>query len=195
MKHLILLCTFALSMHSFSQNIPPSEIGVDGSFYASNFGGTIGLGVKYGLKLNENVIAGPSVRYQRSWAQPQFSPNTSSFNVFGGGGFLHARFFNALFVGTELEFLRSPFSGGFVGTTGNWSFTALIGGGYSMEFNEKWRLNLGIMYDVVNSLNSPLRTQYFMRNAQQQLLPVIYRITFFFPLGGSDNDGDDFDEE
>jgi len=34
-----------------------------------------------------------------------------------------------------------------------------------------------------------------MRNAQQQLLPVIYRITFFFPLGGSDDDGDDFDEE
>jgi len=64
-----------------------------------------------------------------------------------------------------------------------------------LEFNEKWRLNLGIMYDVVNSLNSPLRTQYFMRNAQQQLLPVIYRITFFFPLGGSDDDGDDFDEE
>jgi len=160
-----------------------TELGIDATFYASNFGGTFGLGVKYGWKLNEFVIAGPSLRYQRSWAQPQYSTETASFNIFGGGGFIHARFFNALFVGAELEFLRSPFSNGFL-TTGSsqWVATGLIGGGFSMEINEKWRLNLGIMYDVINSPNSPLRTQYFMRNSQQVLMPMIYRITFFFPL-------------
>jgi hypothetical protein len=68
-------------------------------------------------------------------------------------------------------------------TQSKWVPTVLIGGGFSMEIQETWRLNLGIMYDVVDHQNSPLRTQYFMRNSQNVLIPVIYRLAFFFPIG------------
>ncbi|GAB5417858.1 MAG: hypothetical protein Crog4KO_23940 [Crocinitomicaceae bacterium] len=175
------------SLTSSAQTTEGTEIGIDGSFSASNLGGAFGLGLKYGWKFGEYFIAGPSLRYQRTWAVVGIGTSTTSqthFNLFGGGGFLHARFFNALFVGTEIEFIRTPFQGGFL-LTGqkNWAPTALLGGGYSMEFNERWRINLGIFYDVIDHQNSPLRQQYFMRNSQGVLLPVLYRINFFFPIG------------
>lgn len=183
---LFVLCIFS-SFGLHAQSNEGNEIGLEGTFYASNFSGAFGIGVKYGWKFREYFIAGPSVRYQRSWFTNGINtsnPQTSGFNVFGGGGFIHARFFNALFVGAEAEFLRSPLQGNFVVTgQGYWSPNFFIGGGYSMEFNEKWRLNLGVLYDVIDHPNSPIRTQYFMRNSQNVLLPIIYRINFFFPIG------------
>ena len=193
MKKIVFVLVFLTSLASISQNEDAltSEIGLDGSFYTSNLGGAFGIGAKYGWNINEYVIAGPSARFQRSWSQPLYTTTTASANIFGGGGFLHARFFNALFLGVELELLRSPYFnfGGYTNTS-RWALTGFIGGGFSMEVNEKWRLNLGIMYDAINSQNSPLRTQYFMRNSLGQLLPVIYRVTFFFPLGREKDDTD-----
>lgn len=187
MKRILFVLFLLTSFVSTSQNSEGTEIGVDGTFYASNLGGTFGIGAKYGWKFREYFIAGPSLRYQRSWSQIGINtatPVQTSFNVFGGGGFIHARFFNALFVGAEIEFLRGPYlNGNLLTGQGTWAPTAFIGGGFSMEINETWRANLGIMYDVIDHQNSPLRTQYFMRNAQNVLLPIIYRISFFFPLG------------
>lgn len=187
MRRLLLAICILGSLSSNAQSTEGTELGLEGTFYASNISGTFGLGVKYGWKFQEYFIAGPSIRYQRSWYQTGIntgSPQQSGFNVFGGGGFIHARFFNALFAGVELEFLRSPLSGNIViNGQGNWAPTAFVGGGYSMAFSEKWRLNLGVMYDVINHQNSPIRTQYFMRNSQNVLLPIIYRINFFFPIG------------
>jgi len=187
MKRILIVLALLSSLNSVGQSSEGSELGVEGTFFASNLSGTFGIGLKYGWKFKEYFIAGPSLRYQRSWSQINLntaSPTQQGFNMFGGGGFIHARFFNALFVGTEIEFIRSPFAGGIIfNGQGNWAPTAFIGGGYSMEFNEKWRINLGVMYDVINHENSPIRTQYFMRNSQGVLLPIIYRINFFFPIG------------
>lgn len=195
MKNLLFALLLISSFTSIAQEEKlPTEIGLDGAFYASNLGGAFGIGAKYGWIINESVIVGPSARFQRSWSQPLYTTTTASANIFGGGAFLHARFFNSLFVGAELELLRSPYFnfGGYTNTS-RWALTGFVGGGFSMEVNEKWRLNLGIMYDVINSQNSPLRPQYFMRNSLGQLLPVIYRVTFFFPLGREKDDTDEME--
>lgn len=187
MKRFLFVICVLCSLTSSAQTTEGSEIGIDGSFSASNLGGAFGLGLKYGWKFKEYFIAGPSLRYQRTWAQiglTTASPTQTSFNVFGGGGFIHARFYNAFFLGAEIEFLRTPFVGNFLITgQSQWAPNAMLGGGYSMEFNEKWRLNAGIFYDVIDHQNSPLRQQYFMRNSLGALLPIIYRINFFFPIG------------
>jgi hypothetical protein len=186
MKLSVFVLALLFAGYAPAQSTEGTEVGVDGTFYASNLGGTFGIGAKYGWKFKEYFIAGPSLRYQRSWSQIGIntaSPTQTSFNIFGGGGFIHARFFNALFIGAEMEFLRTPFLDGLLLTgQSTWAPTAFIGGGYSMEFNETWRVNLGVMYDVIDHANSPLRTQYFMRNSQGVLLPIIYRISFFFPI-------------
>jgi hypothetical protein len=185
MKKLIILFSFiSIFTQVEAQSITGTEIGIDAVFHASNFGGTFGIGGKYGMKFGDYIIAGPSLRYQRSWSKNVVQGSQTGFNVIGGGIFGHARFYNAFFVGAEFEYLRSPFTNtGLLTPTSKWAPTFFVGGGFSMEFNEKWRLNAGIMYDVIDHVNSPLRTQYFMRNANNALLPVIYRITFFFPLG------------
>lgn len=184
MKRLTILLSFMCLMgKTNAQQVTGTEFGLDVIFHASNFGGTAGIGGKYGFKFGDYIIAGPSVRYQRSWTKNVLAGTKSGFNVFGGGIFGHARFFNALFVGAEFEMLRSPYTSfGVLTGSSQWAPTLFVGGGFSMEFNEAWRINAGIMYDVVDHQNSPIRTQYFMRNSQNVLLPVIYRITLFIPL-------------
>lgn len=184
MKKLVLFFSFlSIIGSSNAQQIDGTELGVDLTFYASNFGGTVGFGAKYGMKFGEYFITGPSLRYQRSWTNNVAAGTKSGYNVVGGGVFAHGRFFNALFVGAEFEYLRSPFTSfGLLSPTKNWAPTLFLGGGLSMELTESIRLNAGIMYDVINHVNSPLRAQYFMSNSQGALIPVIYRIAFFFPL-------------
>lgn len=184
-----LLFAFTLFFSGRSQTTEGSEVGADLIFSASNFGGTAGLGLKYGVKFGEYFIAGPSFRYQRTWNKNVTTGTAGGFNVYGGGAFLHARFFNALFLGAEYEILRSPYSGSSYWTpsTPTWANTFFLGGGFSMEFNEKIRLNAGIMYDVVNAANSPFRPGYFVQKktstgANAGYLPIIYRIAFFFPI-------------
>lgn len=165
-----------------------SEIGLDVSFSASNFGGHAGLGLKYGLKLGEYIIVGPSVRFEKLWSSNAASGFNSSTSVYGGGAFIHARFFNALFLGVEYEQLKSPYNPqGFITTERSWAPTVFVGGGFSMELNDRIRLNAGIMYDLVNAANSPFRNTYTFtvkdQNGNiQRYLPMIFRIAFFLPL-------------
>ncbi len=179
---LIILTSVLLCGSSFSQQIEGTEIGFDGYFGASTLGGNVSIGAKYGVNFKENFIAGPSLRFQRNWSNGAITGIGGGYNVFGAGAFVHGRFANVLFAGAEFEMMRTPFSS--VGFTPgpSWSPALFLGGGYSQEFNEKFRINAGIMYDVINHVNSPFRQGYFMRNSQQKLIPLIYRITFFFPL-------------
>lgn len=183
MKSILLIIAIITSTLSFSQS-EGSDIGLDGYFGASNFGGSFGIGAKYGIKFKEYFIAGPSLRYQRTWSNNQVTGTQGSFNVFGGGGFLHARIQNVLFLGAEIEMLKSPYNYTFLtGSSANkWIPTAFVGGGFSREFNESWRLNLGIMYDVINNPSSPFFNSYFMRRKDGSRIPVIYRVAFFFPI-------------
>lgn len=170
---------------SFSQEIEGTEFGIDGYFGVSNLGGSVSVGAKYGLKLNENVIVGPSLRVQRNWSKNDFTGVSGSYTIYGPGVFGHARFGNVLFAGAEFEVMRSPFATStYTGYSNGpvWTPALFLGGGYSQEFNESFRLNAGVMYDVLDRPNSPFRQGYFMRNANNVLIPLIYRITFFFVL-------------
>jgi len=165
-------------------------VGLDGFFSASTMGGGIGLGPKFGFRMNENLILGPSFRYQRSWSKNNFTGQEFSFNNYGGGFFLHGRYKNSVYGGFELEVLRN--SSGFVDTSAVFKRvvpTLFICGGFSKEFNNWIRLNVGLYYDVINSLNSPFRSSYMLsvKNPQTgaitRYLPLIYRLSFFFPIG------------
>lgn len=160
----------------------------------SNLGGSVGGGLKFSIVEDETVAFGPSFRYQYMWSNNTFTGLSSSASTFGGGGFLHYRFMDWFYAGTEIELLQNPFNA--VDPTKNWTLTGFIGGGISREWD--WvRFNFGILYDVVDALKdplttnpSPLRRDYFVKRSnpnpqggtQGSYLPIIYRVTFFFPL-------------
>lgn len=184
-------CIFLFSFIGFSalsqsDSLYPSEIGVDGYFNATNFGGSFGLGLKYGIvkQSNPQYVFGPSVRIQRTWSSFQGTQN--GFNILGAGAFVHVRFYEALYAALEFEVLNSPISYNLATAPKAWIPTAFLGGGFSKKFDAGWRLNIGIYYDVINNLNSPFRPSYVAKkevNGQQELIPVIYRLALFFPLG------------
>ena len=183
------LCLF--SSHAQTE-FDGSEIGVEiFAARAGSNGGTMGAGFKYAAILNKNFAVGPSFRYHRTWNDlfnGLATDNQSSASIYGGGFFAHARYKDALFGGVEFELLKTPFN--FSQTGGEfkpWIATLFIGGGFSKLYN-KVRINLGIFYDVVNAENSPFRPNYAItiKNAEggiQRILPIIYRINFFFPIG------------
>lgn len=157
------------------------EIGFDGHFSASNFGGSGGLGVKYGYVLNENFIIGPSLRFQRSWYNNYGLKNAAT--IYGGGVWVHARFYNYFFIGAEFEMLNTPFDQVTYSGKRTWAPTLFAAAGFSREFGAGLRLNAGVYYDVINHGNSPFRTGYFLRNSKGVYIPLIYRIGLFIPIG------------
>lgn len=183
MKKLLVILLLCASQFGMSQKVDGTEVGIDGFFGASSMGGSFGIGLRYGWKFNENFIAGPIVRYQRYWTNNTFTGQKFSYNAYGAGVFGHARFGNVIFLGAEIEFMRSPLTSfGAISSNGVLAPAAFLGGGFSREFNESIRINAGIFYDVINHANSPFRNGYFMRRANGSYIPAIYRIAFFFPL-------------
>ena len=164
-----------------------SEIGAELYAGFSNLGGAFGGEIKYAYLVNKNLAVGPSFRLQRTWTN-NFGIN-QSFNIFGGGLFAHYRFQEKLFIGTELQLLRSPFN--FVNFQNNpkkWAPIVLIGGGLHLKLHERARLSAGIFYDIANADNSPFRSSYNFKIKNEfgqivRILPIIYRVTFFFPIG------------
>lgn len=190
----ILLTLIAVSLHAqedvenvyeegeeeTAKYVSTHELGADLNFSASSFGGTGGLGLKLGFVQREKIILGPSIRYQQSWSN--INGVKTGFAVYGGGGFAHVRLVNYFFLGTEIELLSSPLQYTIITQTRKWIPVALVGGGFSRAFTQNFRLNAGIMYDLVNHVDSPLRNGYFMKKENGIPIPVIYRIAFFFPL-------------
>jgi hypothetical protein len=184
----ILLYSFLVltSFSSISQQLSGAELGFDCFFSASNIGGAAGIGPKLGFKLNENLVIGPSFRYQRTWTT-DFQGNYS-YTIWGGGAFVHARYKNVLFGGLEFELLKTPYNYTTTGGLTTWVSTLFLCGGYSKEFNKHFRLTIGLYYDVINSVNSPFRNAYILKTkdattgAVVKILPLIYRISFVFPI-------------
>ncbi len=192
--HFLVLTVVMLPFMAGAQN-KTYEIGAEiqaASF--SNLGGSVGGGLKFAVIEDETVAFGPSFRYQYMWSNNTFTGLSSSASTFGGGGFLHYRFMDWFYVGTEIELLQNPYN--IVAPSKNWTLTGFLGGGISREWD--WvRFNFGILYDVVDALKdpltsnpSPLRRDYFVKKSnpnpqsgpQGAYLPIIYRVTFFFPL-------------
>ncbi len=188
MKRIAVILSLIVSSFSIGQGIQAWEVGLDGFFGASTLGGSFGLGPKLGLVLNDNLVLGPSFRYQKTWSKIAATNQQFSANNYGGGIFLHARYNNILYGGFEAEVFKNN---GFIDTSATFKKvvpTFFICAGFSKEFNEKFRLNVGIYYDVINSKNSPFRNGYVMtiKNAQtgqiQKYIPMIYRISIFVPI-------------
>ena len=201
MKKYLVFALISINFSLFSQTktIEGYELGIDGFVSASNQGGAFGLGPKFGFRLNDNLILGPSFRWQRTWSS--YYSQTYHYSIWGGGVFLNARYKNVLFGGFEVEMLKSPVSYTVVSPNTHWIPTVFLCGGFSKEWNHIVRLNAGLYYDVVNNANSPFRTAYFMtvKNPQtgqiQKYIPLIYRISFFFPLDRPDKKSEDPTEE
>jgi hypothetical protein len=192
MKILVALVFLLSTLWTMGQgkNIEGFEVGFDGSVGTSNLGGSFGIGPKFGFLMNENLILGPTLRFQRSWATPLYTNSGYSYNNFGGGFFLHARYKNTIYGGFEAEFLRNK--NVYIDTSATFKKivpTLFVCGGFSREFGGFVRLNVGIYYDLINSLNSPFRNSYILTVKDPQTgaivkrLPMIYRISFFFPIG------------
>lgn len=161
----------------------------------SNLGGTVGGSVKFALVDDEEWAYGPSIRYQYFWSNNSFTGINNNASLYGGGVFVHYRFLEWFFLGTEIELLRNPFP--VIDPSKPWALTGFLGGGISREYGNI-RLNLGILYDVVDALRdplesnpSPLRNSYMIRRqspnpnagVQGELLPIIYRVAVFIPIG------------
>jgi hypothetical protein len=176
-------------LHAQEESNHRSEIGVDGSFSVSNLGGNVGVGLKYAHVYNPKVVFGPSVRFMRSWSSNNNNNQTYGFSILGAGGFFHLRYQNVLFGGAELEFFRTPINYNLNSSPTKLVPTFFLCGGFSKEFNELVRINVGLYYDVINHVNSPFRQGYTIKKTDSATgaimgyIPLIYRLAFFFPLG------------
>lgn len=184
----LIYCQLAVStLHG--QLIEGFEIGIDGSVSGSNLGGAAGGGLKFGFKTTESFIFGPSIRINRSWSTFNGNTQTFSFTNWGGGFFAHGRYGNVVFGGVEAEVIQNKNI--FVDTSAIFKKlvpTVFICGGFSKEFKSIVRVNFGLYYDLINGLNSPYRNAYLISLKDPQTgqivrrLPLIYRLTFFFPI-------------
>jgi hypothetical protein len=185
---LFVAITSLLAFSNHSQvTFDGSEIGLEIVAGGSNLGGSVGGDLKYTVVLNENFAVGPSFRLQRTWSNN--SGQKFGFSVYGGGVFAHYRLKNVVFGGLEFEMLHCPVNYVIANPSSAWLSTLFIGGGFSRDFNHKIRINAGVFYDVINAQNSPFRRSYnfVIKDVNGQIvdrLPIIYRISFFFPLGG-----------
>lgn len=187
MKQLLII-TFALfvagsirAQDEEEEDTHTQELGFDGFVSASTLGGAFGLGVKYAIIKQKNIAFGPSIRLQRFWSN--YYGSHIGFNIYGGGVFAHYRYKNLLFAGAEFEMLKSPQNWTYALSPKTWVPTLFVGGGFSKGWEPAGvRLNAGIYYDIINHPNSPFRTSYVARNSQGVLMPIIYRIGFFFNI-------------
>lgn len=190
-----LFISILIAQTSFSQ-YNSYELGLEiTAANGSNLGGTVGGSLKFAIVQDDELAFGPSFRYQYLWSNNTFTGINANATLWGGGGFLHYRFMEWFFLGSEIEMLKNPFP--VINPQKRWSLTAFVGGGVHKDFD--WvKLNFGLLFDVADALRdpltsnpSPLRTSYFIKRTNPNIasgpnsayLPVIYRITFFFPLG------------
>ena len=172
---------------SFGQAIEGLEVGIDGFFGASSLGGSFGLGPKIGLELNENLVVGPTFRYNRFWSSQFGSTQVNKFTMFGAGAFIHGRYKNAVYGGLEFEMIQSRSLVDISNPDKIWVPTAFVCAGFSREFNGIARVNIGLYYDLFDNENSPFRNAYILTVKDQNgnivdRKPLMYRLSFFFPI-------------
>lgn len=182
----------------YNRSTNHSEIGVEiQAVSASSHGGTVGGALKYAFVQDSALAFGPTFRLQYNWSKNLYYGTEGEQFTWGGGGFLHYRFLEWFYVGTDVEILKNPFRS--QNPDKKWAFTAFVGGGIA----KRWKffvLSAGIMYDLVDGLNgtydkngnphnpSPMSNSYFLKikNPKKpnygKYIPLIYRITLFFSI-------------
>jgi hypothetical protein len=186
MKHFIIGIFLCLLQFTSNAQIQSSELGIEAFGGGSQLGGTVGGELKYAVKLQNNLIIGPSFRLHRSWSN-YLNVNTQ-FTIYGGGAFAHMRYQDKLFAGVEFQMLHNPFNfTTFQEGQNKWTPNLFVGGGFYLKLTPKINLNLALFYDVINADNSPFRSSYNFKIKNEfgqvvRILPIIYRITLFIPL-------------
>jgi hypothetical protein len=186
MKHLIIGVFLCLLQFTSNAQIQSSELGIEAFGGGSQLGGTVGGELKYAVKLQNNLIIGPSFRLHRSWSN--YLNVNSQFTIYGGGAFAHMRYQDKLFAGVEFQMLHNPFNfTTFQAGQNKWTPNLFVGGGFYLKLAPKINLNLALFYDVINADNSPFRSSYNFKIKNEfgqvvRILPIIYRITLFIPL-------------
>lgn len=187
-KYISLILCLSFGLKSYSQTtFDGQEIGAEVYAGFSTLGGAFGVELKHASILNENFAVGPSLRLQRTWTN-NFGQK-ASINIWGPGVFAHARYRDMIFGGAEFQILRSPFNFvTFAEEQKKWAPVLLLGGGFCFKLGKRIRLNAAVFYDLINADNSPFRSSYNfnVKNEAGQIvriLPIIYRVTFFFPIG------------
>lgn len=172
-----------------------SELGIDGYFSIGNQGGNFGIGAKFGVlakadeENNNKFVVGPSVRWMRVWSKNYATGGSpANFNIVGAGAFVHKRVFDALYLAAEFEALKTPTDYVIVTQTSQWTPVLFLGGGYSKLFAERFRVNIGILYDIINNGSSPYRRSYLTSKKvgpdgkPGALIPILYRLELIISL-------------
>lgn len=187
MKQRILLTVLfscALNLVKAQEESRP-EIGFDLAMGFSKNGGNFGIGPKFKFaSINPSIAWGPSLRFQRVWANNYLTNQSVGYTIYGGGGFFHYRIQNIIYLGAEIEYLHTPVNFTYIDSP-SWVPTAFVGAGLSKSW-DFFRINAGLMYDLINHSNSPFRSSYFLSktdgSGNKALMPLVYRFSFFFEL-------------
>ncbi|MBN9293179.1 MAG: hypothetical protein J0G96_04280 [Flavobacteriia bacterium] len=180
MKKYIAIFSLLISGFMFSQQ-GSKEIGVDLNFWASNNGGSINVAPRFGYEAADNFVIGPSVRYINHWST-LYGQKFSS-NIFGFGLYGHYRFIEWLYAGADFELYFTPYNYKVGATKPKSVAPALIlSAGLSRKIGERFRINAGINYDIINNVNSPLRPSYIAQTAKGVRIPLFYRVAFIFSI-------------
>jgi len=193
-KSILVLFIISLNVFLTQAQYNHHEIGVEvqaASF--STHGGTVGGALKYAFVEEEALAFGPSVRFQYIWSKNTYLGTQGSSFTWGAGGFLHYRFMEWFYLGAEVEYLKNPYAN-YHFSDRKWTLTAFLGGGISKEFGPV-RLNVGLLYDLVDGLSdphttnpSPLSRDYFIKVSNPEkpnfgrYIPIIYRFALFIPI-------------
>jgi len=114
-----------------------------------------------------NALIGPELR------TPYFL-----FGLYG-----HYRFIEWLYAGADFELYFTPYNYKVGATKPKSVAPALIlSAGLSRKIGERFRINAGINYDIINNVNSPLRPSYIAQTAKGVRIPLFYRVAFIFSI-------------
>jgi len=197
MKYFALIIILSISFMSFSQT-EENDAYVDSSpqkqpysfrehlYTGGNFGFSISGGLMYleispllGYKINENLSAGISSKYVYIGPVNKTLNPYKAFKYYGGGVFSQYKISETLAALVEYQMLNvenvDPNSQGYQKRV--MSHSLLVGGGYRNEILGSVNINLYLLYDVIDDVNSPYRYNYiFGPNS----IPIIYRIGFTY---------------
>jgi hypothetical protein len=190
----LISCSFTSNAQAIAEAYK-AEFGLDGYFSIGNQGGNFAVGAKFGVLKREDednnnkLVVGPSARWMRVWSKNFASGGSPvNYNVVGAGAFVHKRVFDALYLAAEIEALKTPTQIVIVNQQRLWVPVLFLGGGYSKSIDERFRVNIGILYDVINSGYSPYRSSYLTRKKVGPngelgaLIPVLYRLELIISL-------------
>ena len=181
MKNYLVIFGLIFSSFSFAQK-GSMEIGADINFWASSNGGSFNIAPRFGYEVADNFVVGPSFRFINYWSNMYGVKGKT--NITGLGVYGHYRFLEWLYAGIDVEMYFTPYNYK-IGATKYRSIApaVILSAGLSRKIGDHFRINAGLNFDVINSINSPMQTSYIVRTAKGVRIPMFYRITFLYVFG------------